>query len=52
MAQKQKTPKMARPEEYAKYLVPYDKHFEGIEEYGTPRQFAELLKHQAHPINY
>jgi predicted nucleic acid-binding protein len=35
-----------------KYLVSYDKHFEGIEEYRTPRQFAELLKLKARPVNY
>jgi predicted nucleic acid-binding protein len=35
-----------------KYLVSYDKHYEGIEEYRTPRQFAELLKLKARPVNY
>jgi len=35
-----------------KYLVSYDKHFESIEEYVTPKQFAEFLGLQTHPINY
>ena len=35
-----------------KYLVSYDRHFEGIEEYRTPRQFAELLGLQTRLVNY
>jgi predicted nucleic acid-binding protein len=35
-----------------KYLVSYDKHFESIEEYRTPKQFAEFLGLQTHPVNY
>jgi len=35
-----------------KYLVSYDKHFEGLEEYVTPRQFVELLGLRARPVNH
>jgi len=35
-----------------KYLVSYDKHFEGLEEYITPRQFVELLGLRARPVNH
>ena len=35
-----------------KYLVSYDKHFESIEEYRTPKQFAEFLGLQTYPVNY
>jgi len=35
-----------------KYLVSYDKHFEGLDEYRTPKQFAELLGLRAHVVNY
>jgi len=35
-----------------KYLVSYDKHFQGIEEHNTPKQFAKILGLKAHPINY
>lgn len=35
-----------------KYLVSYDKHFEGLDEYKTPKQFAELLGLRAYQVNY
>ena len=35
-----------------KYLVSYDKHFEGIEEHTTPKQFVNLLGMQPRPVNY
>jgi predicted nucleic acid-binding protein len=35
-----------------KYLVSYDKHFEGLDEYRTPKQFAELLGLRAYKVNY
>ena len=35
-----------------KYLVSYDKHFESLDEYRTPRQFAELLGLRAYLVNY
>jgi predicted nucleic acid-binding protein len=35
-----------------KYLVSYDRHFEGLDEYRTPKQFAELLGLRAHMVNY
>jgi predicted nucleic acid-binding protein len=35
-----------------KYLVSYDKHFEGVEEYRTPRQFVELLGLRARRMDY
>ena len=35
-----------------KYLVSYDKHFEDIEEYVTPKQFVNLLGMQSRPANY
>ena len=35
-----------------RYLVSYDRHFEGLEEYTTPKQFVELLELQTHPVNY
>jgi len=35
-----------------KYLVSYDKHFQGIEEHKTPKQFAIILGLKVHPTNY
>jgi len=35
-----------------KYLVSYDKHFQGIEEYKTPKQFAKILGIQAYLTDY
>jgi predicted nucleic acid-binding protein len=35
-----------------KYLVSYDNHFEGKEEYRTPKQFAEILKLKMRTANY
>jgi len=35
-----------------KHLVSYDKHFENLEEYTTPKQFVELLELQTRPVNY
>ena len=35
-----------------KYLVSYDKHFESLEEYRTPKQFAQLLGLRTNPSNY
>lgn len=35
-----------------KYLVSYDKHFKSVEEYKTPKQFAELLELKTYPTNY
>ena len=35
-----------------KYLVSYDKHFEGVEEYITPKRFVMLLGLQTRPVNY
>jgi len=35
-----------------KYIVSYDKHFEGLQEYRTPKRFVELLGLRAHPTNY
>jgi len=35
-----------------KYLVSYDKHFEAIEEYITPKQFVKLLGLQTHAVDY
>jgi len=35
-----------------KYLVSYDKHFQGIEEHKTPKQFAAILGLRVHPTNY
>jgi len=35
-----------------KYLVSYDKHFQGIEEHKTPKQFAIILGLKVHPTKY
>jgi predicted nucleic acid-binding protein len=35
-----------------KYLVSYDKHFQGIEEYITPKQFSIILGLRAKPTEY
>jgi len=35
-----------------KYLVSYDKHFQGIEEHKTPKQFAIILGLKVHPTDY
>jgi predicted nucleic acid-binding protein len=36
-----------------KYLVSYDKHFQGIEEHKTPKQFATILRLKVHtPTDY
>jgi len=35
-----------------KYLVSYDKHFQGIEEYKTSKQFATILGIRVHPTNH
>ena len=35
-----------------KYLVSYDKHFKGIEEHKTPKQFAKILGIQTYSTNY
>jgi len=35
-----------------KYLVSYDKHFTGIEEYRTPKQFAKILRLPTHSTDY
>ena len=35
-----------------KYLVSYDKHFESLEEYRIPKQFAQLLGLRTKPSNY
>jgi len=35
-----------------KYLVSYDKHFQGIEEYKTPQQFAKILGIRTYPTNH
>jgi len=35
-----------------KYLVSYDKHFKGVEEYKTPKQFAKILGTQTYSTNY
>jgi len=35
-----------------KYLVSYDKHFQGIEEHRTPKQFAIILGLKVHATDY
>lgn len=35
-----------------KYLVSYDRHFVGLEEHRTPKQFAELLGLKACSVDY
>lgn len=35
-----------------KYLVSYDKHFQGVEEHKTPKQFATILGLKVHSTNY
>lgn len=35
-----------------KYLVSYDRHFEGLEEYTMPKQFAQLLRLRTRQVNY
>jgi len=35
-----------------KYLVSYDKHFQGIEEHKTPKQFAIILGLKVHPTDF
>jgi len=35
-----------------KYLVSFDKHFQDIEEYKTPKQFATILRLRVHPTDY
>jgi predicted nucleic acid-binding protein len=34
-----------------KYLVSYDKHFQDIKEYKTPKQFAKILGIQTYPTD-
>ena len=35
-----------------KYLVSYDKHFEELEEYKTPKQFAAIQELKIYPAEY
>ena len=35
-----------------KYLVSFDKHFQGIEEHATPRQFGKILGLKVKPTEY
>ncbi len=35
-----------------KYLVSYDKHFQGCKEYKTPKQFVTILGLEVYPTDY